>query len=42
MSTDYLPTNWRTRLPSVPEYYAQHAGPLGTPNAAGWPCFAGQ
>jgi DNA primase len=36
MSTDYLPTNWRTRLPSVSEYYAQHVSDLGTPNAAGW------
>lgn len=35
-STDYLPKNWRDRLPDPSAYYAQHVAKLGKPNATGW------
>lgn len=33
---DYLPANWRARMPSVAVYYAHHVRDLGKPSAAGW------
>lgn len=34
--SDYLPQNWRDRLPDPASYYAQHVAKLGKPNATGW------
>lgn len=33
---DYLPDNWRSRLPDPVAYYPRHVHKLGKPNATGW------
>lgn len=33
---NYLPRDWRNRLPAPEQYYALHVDKLGRPNGTGW------